>query len=353
MALPRRDRRLRPGLRAPRLRRPRLARQPPGRRRRARRSPRRPAPACVDPGRRAGAARRRHRRVGRTAPSTSDNGNGAFWIAGVGDRVGARHDPGGAGRRVGRRAAVGPAAADGEVRRPRRRAPPHPHGPGRRRGRRDGRGRRRPRHRQRQRREGRTRRPTPPQAPDGHRLRLLGARRAARRGGARPRRRVAADRGRDRQGRTGRRRSGVLRGPDEVGDEHGYTTRWCELPTDARGADVRPAGLRARGRRRRLAAELGLRATRTPRRSPTRPSPTGRPVVFTTSGRRRSRRRRCASETWRDGGEQPDARDRATRRGPAGAVGEPGAAPRRPAPILPDCARRRARPRRRHRQRCA
>ena len=83
---------------------------------------------------------------------TSDNSNGALWIAAsaivsvlgmilvVPVVVSARG------------AAVRAAAADGEVRRPRRGAPPHPHRAGRGRRRRDGRGRRRPRHRQRQRR---------------------------------------------------------------------------------------------------------------------------------------------------------------------------------------------------------
>ena len=58
------------------------------------------------------------------------------------------------------RPARAPAAADGAVRRPRRRASPHPHRAGRRRRRRDRRRRRRARHRQRQRRARRTRRPT-------------------------------------------------------------------------------------------------------------------------------------------------------------------------------------------------
>ena len=134
-----------------RLGRARVARQPPGRRGRARRTPRRPPPARVDPGPRPRAARRRHRRVRLRRGHLRQRQRRALDRR-LGHRLGARHDPGGAGRGVRRRAALRSAAADSEVRRPRRRAPPHPHGPGRRRRRRDGRRSRRPRHRQRQRR---------------------------------------------------------------------------------------------------------------------------------------------------------------------------------------------------------
>ena len=63
------------------VRRARLARQPPGRGRGPRRPPRRPWAAGRDAGGRAWCCWAPALRRRRSAPLTSDNGNGAFWIA--------------------------------------------------------------------------------------------------------------------------------------------------------------------------------------------------------------------------------------------------------------------------------
>ena len=138
------------GVGGARVRRARLARQPPGRGRGPRRPPRRPWAAGRDAGGGPGAAGRRRCGVDVRSPHLRQRQRSLLDRRGR-HRVGPRHDPGGAGAGRDDRPALGPAAADGEVRRPRRRTAPHPHRAGRGRRRRDGRRRGRAGHRQRER----------------------------------------------------------------------------------------------------------------------------------------------------------------------------------------------------------
>ena len=228
---------------------------------------------------------------------------------GRGDRVGARDDPGRAGRGRGGRPALAAAAAGPAVRRPRRRPAPHPHRPGGRRGGRDrGRG-----------------------GDPGDRGELG---RGAEPGDVLP---VAADGGRDRQ-RLPERPDERPGRPCPAGDVGRRRDRRAGADRRGGGGARRPAAGRRRlvprrrlpGARRPAAAArvLGRSPRRQPRRRRHRPGPRR-------AGRRRPRRGDAGAGRRVGRGLHPASRGRRHRAGAArhlrrdGRRSERGAPPRR------------------------
>ncbi len=96
---------------------------------------------------------------------------------------------------------------------------------------------------------------------------------------------------------------GVLRGPDEIGDEHGYTSTMVQLPTDV---EERTWGLQVYGPLVTVADSTELLfADPDVEEVADAALAAGRAVVFATSGDEVAEAR-LRSETWREGAEQPD-----------------------------------------------